>query len=131
MLIRRSQNTSSAMWTPISIDEIYDQISTAERELNGDLWNFWQLIRIDPQKWQEKTMGAEGDGFWAVAICGRRVIWYNDIEEGFNMSQYTLYGHIDGYWCNQYDLKEAVQQLYDLIKFGGDLLGQAGGPYNL
>ena len=24
-------------------------------------------------------------GFWVVAIVGRNVIWYNDVEEGFDL----------------------------------------------
>ncbi len=45
--------------------------------------------------------------------------------------KYHKYGHIDEYFCNQYEINEAVIQLHDLIKFGGNLSGQASGPYNL
>jgi hypothetical protein len=34
-------------WKPISLSELYDQIQKTETDLNGDLWNFWQLIKID------------------------------------------------------------------------------------
>lgn len=119
------------MWTPILETELYDEILKTETLLNGDLWNFWQLIQIYPEKWIEEAYGKEGGGFWVVAICGRRIIWYNDIEDGFNISRYSTYGRIDEYWCNQYHLNEAVIQLYDLIKFGGSIVGQANGPENL
>ena len=119
------------MWTPILETELYDEILKTETLLNGDLWNFWRLIKIGPEKWEEDEYGKEGDGFWVVAICGRRIIWYNDIEDGFNISTYSTYGRIDEYWCNQYELNEAVIQLYSLIQFGGELLGQLGGPENL
>lgn len=76
------------------------------------------MIRIEPEKWEEKEYGEEGGGFWVVGICGRRVIWYNDIEEGFNISTYHTYGQIDEYRCNQYELNEEVIQLHSFIQFG-------------
>ena len=54
--------------------------------MKGGLWNFWQLIKMDPTKWIEKDYGDEGGGFWVVAICRTKVIWYNNIEDSFNIS---------------------------------------------
>lgn len=116
------------MWIPIALTDLYDQIQKTETDLNGELWNFWQLIKIEPNKWEEKTYGNEGNGFWVVAICGQKVIWYNDIEDGFNISDYKNYGQIDGYYCNQDELSRSIIRLFDLIKFGGQIIGQAGPP---
>lgn len=110
-------------WEPISENELYDQIQSTETNLNGELWNFWQLIKIDPVKWTEKEYGEEGGGFWVVAICGTKVIWYNDIEEGFNISDYKTFGEICDYYCNQDELSYSVTQLFDLVKFGGNIIG--------
>ena len=115
-------------WEPISLNELYEEIINTETDLCGDLWNFWQLIKIDPEKWSEKKFGKEGNGFWVVAICGRKVIWYNDIEEGFNISDYKTYGQIEGYYCNQDNLIWVVTRLFDLIKFGGNVFGQCSPP---
>ncbi len=118
-------------WTPITELELYDEIQKTETDLNGDLWNFWQLIKISPEKWEEKKFGIEGGGFWVVALCGRKVIWYNDIEEGFNISEYDKYGQIKGYFCNQDELSWTVSRLYELVKFGGNIIGQASSPISL
>ncbi|MCC6373054.1 MAG: hypothetical protein IT236_18770 [Bacteroidia bacterium] len=118
-------------WKPITLDELYNQIQKTETDLHGELWNFWQLLKIDPIKWMEKEFGAVGGGFWVVAICGTKVIWYNDIEEGFNISDYKTYGQIDAYFCNQDELSWAVTKLFELVKFGGDIIGRAGPPQNL
>jgi len=115
-------------WEPISLYELFDKIQKTETDLNGELWNFWQLIKVYPTKWKENKFGNEGGGFWVVAICGTKVIWYNDIEDGFNISNYNNIGEIDGYYCNQDELSWAVTRLFDLIKFGGDIIGQAGPP---
>jgi hypothetical protein len=109
-------------WKPISLVELYDQIQKTETDLNGELWNFWQLIKIEPTKWIENEFGDLGGGFWVVAICGTKIIWYNDIEDGFNIS---------GYYCNQDELSGAVTRMFDLVKFGGQLIGQAGPPQKL
>jgi len=118
-------------WTPITLTDLYDHINKTEEELNGELLNFWNLIKIEPQKWSEEEYGNEGGGFWVVAICGVRTIWYNDIEDGFNISTYTTFGKLDEYYCNQDELRFSVLRLFDLIKFGGNITEQAGKPINL
>ena len=118
-------------WEAISFDELYDQIIKTEMDLNGKLYNFWQLIKIDPEKWTEEKYGNEGGGFWVVAICGTKVIWYNDIEEGFNISDYITYGQIEGYYCNQDNLSWAVTRLFDLVEFGGNIIGQCSPPISI
>lgn len=104
------------MWTPISLNELQEWIFRAESNFEGELLNFWMLIKIDPEKWQEKEYGDEGGGFWIVAIFGNEIIYYNDIEEGFNVSGYEVYGQIEEYWCNQNELDWVVTVLYERIK---------------
>lgn len=107
------------IWSPITIEEILNEIILTEKKLNGNISNFWDLIKIYPEKWKEETYGKEGEGFWVVGLIGKRVIYYNDIEEGFNISDYTTYGIIDYYFCNQDDLNIAIQNIYSLMTFGG------------
>lgn len=118
-------------WTPITIEEVYDLILTTEKELNGDLLNFWELIKIYPEKWDEDTYGKEENGFWVVGLVGRKVIYYNDIEGGFNISDYKTYGTIDKYFCNQDKLTWTVSRLFELIKFGKNIQGQGGPPMSM
>ena len=82
----------------------------------------WEAIRIEPEKWQQDPYGNQGAGFWVVALVGRTVIWYNDIEDGFNRSRYSSYGTIDDYWCNQDELELAVQYLINALAQGTDLV---------
>lgn len=86
--------------------------------MHGEVLNFWERIKIAPVKWIETDFGKEGNGFWVVAICGKRVIWYNDIEEGFNISHYDVQGEIGEYHCEQDELSWAVLKLFDIVKFG-------------
>ena len=103
------------MWTPISKIDLQDLISRAESVLTDNMYRFWKLINVEPEKWREKEYGDEGGGFWIVAILGNNVIYYNDIEEGFNISEYEVYGEIKEYWCNQSDLDWEIIRLYNSI----------------
>ena len=48
-----------------------------------------------------------------MAVHADRVIWYNDIEDGFNVSRFEIQGRIpdDEYWCNQDPLRWALAGL--------------------
>lgn len=57
-------------------------------------------------------MGKDGGGFWVVAILGKSVIYYNDIEEGYNLSTFIDYGKIENYNCSQMELHEMIESLF-------------------
>jgi len=71
----------------------------------------WERIRIEPEKWRCSPWGDETGGFWAVAIDGDQVLWFNDIEEGFNWSRYSTRGTIDEYFCNQDELEMIFERI--------------------
>lgn len=60
-------------------------------------------------------MGEDGGGFWVVGIIGKAVIYYNDIEEGYNLSQFTNYGEIDNYRASQIELYQMIESLFEEI----------------
>jgi hypothetical protein len=60
-------------WKQISLSDLYDQIQKTETDLNGELWNFWRLIKIDPIKWTEKQYGKAGGGFGLWQFVGQKL----------------------------------------------------------
>src|ERR1700704_654646 len=96
-------------WNPISAAALKARIAQVYKRMNPAQRALWEAIRIEPQKWQQHPYGDPGGGFWVVAIVGRTVIWFNDVEDGFNRSRYLEYGEIDDYLCNQDELEVAVQ----------------------
>ena len=110
------------MWDPISLNELTDKISAEEPALSGEVRVFWEKYKIEPEKWQEEEYGNEGGGFWVVAVCPEQVIWYNDIEEGFNVSCYCNYGYIDEYMCNQDYLFMAIRNCLAYQKWRYNLM---------
>lgn len=108
-------------WTPAPLERILKDMEYCGDILfyRPDCLKFWEYIKIAPEKWEEKTMGKEGGGFWVVAILGKTVIYYNDIEEGYNWSPFTSYGQIDYYYPNQMELHQMIESLFNVIERQG------------
>jgi hypothetical protein len=105
-------------WTPIPLEALNAEISKAIADMDSTELALWRYIKIAPEKWQETEYGNEGGGFWAIGIFGRQVLWYNDIEEGFNVSSYRNYGTIGNYACKQDELSAVLYRLLEDIKTG-------------
>jgi hypothetical protein len=117
-------------WKPISEERILDRINHGRKEMNPLERRFWDAIRVPPQKWKLSPFGDIGGGFWGVAILGNTVVWFNDIEDGFNRSRYSDFGIIPKteYWCNQDQLEWTVRQLMGIVATGENSGGQSGAP---
>jgi hypothetical protein len=104
------------MWKPISEELIWQKINDSWGRMSPPQQRLWELIKVPPEKWKQNPWGNEGGGFWVVAIYGNTVIWYNDIEEGFNRSSYRNFGEIIEYLCNQDELEWTIQYILNEIK---------------
>ena len=115
-------------WEPISESALRDRVAQGVARMSPSHVRLWEAVRVDPQKWQQHPYGDAGGGFWVVAIVGQTVIWYNDIEDGFNRSRYSAYGQIEDYWCNQDELELAIDYLMSTLEHGADLVRMRKGP---
>jgi hypothetical protein len=115
-------------WTPLSEAKLWDEINAAEARMSLPQRRLWRAMRIAPEKWKQHPYGDAGAGFWVVGIIGRIVLWFNDIEDGFNISNYREYGVIPEYFCNQDELEIAVQRLLAVVEAGKDIEGRLGPP---
>jgi hypothetical protein len=106
-------------WTPLGEAELMRLIADAVAIMEPRACSLWNLIRVRPVKWQLHPWGDTGGGFWVVGIIGQQVIWYNDIEDGFNISRYDAPGEIAEYWCNQDELNYTIHALLHQIETGG------------
>jgi hypothetical protein len=119
------------MWQPISEAELWEEINRAVREMTLEQRRLWDIISVSPSKWMLPPWGDMGAGFWVVAILGNTVVWFNDIEDGFNRSRYSRFGVIDAYWCNQDHLQWTIQRVLDEIRTGQPSGYYAGPPHPL
>jgi hypothetical protein len=115
------------MWSPIPLDELRDLMRQSETEMEPLERRLWGLVATPPEKWALPPWGDLGGGFWVVGVLGRQVLWYNDIEYGFNVSQYERIGVIKEYRCNQDQLEYIIWQLVQQIE-GGRRHGSFGPP---
>lgn len=109
-------------WEPISESALLDRIEQGRSRMPEAHRRLWDAIRIPPEHWQQHPYGDAGGGFWAVGLIGRIVVWYNDIEDGFNRSVYSTYGAIDDYWRNDDELDVTIGYVADSLAGGPDLL---------
>ena len=74
---------------------------------------FFERVAVAPAKWALSPWGDLGGGFWVVAQMDDRVLWYTDIEDGFNVSRFETRGAIPSneYWCIQDDLRWTLERL--------------------
>jgi hypothetical protein len=115
-------------WEPISETALLDRIAQGEARMNATQRRLWEAVRITPAKWQQHPYGDAGNGFWVVAIVGQTVIWYNDVEDGFNRSRYSTHGTIDDYFCNQDELELTVHYLLNALERGTDVVRMVKSP---
>jgi hypothetical protein len=102
-------------WVPITREQLLELMSDALGSADDTVKDAWERIRIVPEKWQCSPWGDDGGGFWAVAVKPDEVVWYNDIEEGFNTSPFTTRGVIGEYRCNQTEFGQFLVTLPEAI----------------
>jgi len=88
----------------------------------------WEAIRINPEKWQQHPYGDHCGGFWVVGLIGRRVIWFNNMERGFNISSYRAYGQINEYRGNWDSLDDVMKTLLNYLEHGYGVPSGFGAP---
>jgi hypothetical protein len=108
-------------WEPISLSALLARIRQGCARMTEAQRHLWNGVEIKPEKWKQHPYGDAGDGFWVVGLVGRTVIWYNDLENGFNRSVYSDYGVIEDYWRNADELEITVQYLANALAGGHDL----------
>jgi hypothetical protein len=109
-------------WQPITEAALQKRIAQGVARMDARARRLWEAIRIEPEKWLLPPYGDGGSGFWAIAVIGRSVIWYNDVDEGFNRSRYSTYGQIDDYWRNEDELDVTIGYLMNALEMGADLV---------
>ena len=100
-------------WKPVSPEELARIIDRELAVCPGELRAYFQSVAFEPTKWSQAPHGNAGGGFWAIAVDQNRVLWYHDIEDGFNVSVFAVWGTIpaEEYWCNQDELIVALPAL--------------------
>ena len=81
-------------WRRITREELQSAIERELADCSSELRKYFEAVAFEPTKWSQSPYGDERGGFWAIAADQNRVLWYNDIEDGFNVSAFTAWGTI-------------------------------------
>jgi len=102
-------------WRPASEADLADAIECGVAKMNSTQLKAWCAVEVPPERWSLPPWSDNGGGFWVVAVYGSAVVWFNDIEEGFNLSSFQRWGVIDEYGCEQSELEVVIQQVVDTL----------------
>jgi hypothetical protein len=109
-------------WDAIDREALDALVAEGLAEAAPEERELFSRAAVTPTKWQLSPWGDTGGGFWVVAVLDDRVLWFNDIEDGFNVSRFVEHGTIPPteYWCNQDELRWAIRALagQPAAKFG-------------
>lgn len=98
-------------WEAITLDELNKKIQEGINRMTETQLEVWSRISVQPVKWEKEELGKQGGGFWVVAIQSKKIIWYNDIEEGFNISTFLKHGEIEEYGAEQDELQWTIEKI--------------------
>lgn len=99
------------MIEPMPLQSLLERVAEGEECMTDEERRLWELVRVPPSRWKLEPWGDETGGFWVVGWIGRTVIWFNEIEDGFNSSRFSEFGRIDEYYCNQDEMNHVICQL--------------------
>ena len=102
-------------WTPISLEELTIIIETSVAVMDAEVLSFWNSVKIIPEKRKAPFYGGD-DFFWIVGKIGIFLIYYNDIEEGFNISRENKPHQIDIEAAEQDELHFALLKLLKIYE---------------
>ena len=108
-------------WKPISLIQLLEFIQNGSSKLTAAEKHFFETIRVPPEKWSLSPWGDLGGGFWVVGIIGVNILWYNDIEEGFNRSSFSKFGEIGEYTCEQDEFEWSIRLMKSYVDTGNEV----------
>lgn len=115
----------------LSEAEILDLVNAGYEALPVDLRRLFDAIRVDAERWELRPWGDAFGGFWVVAVFGKRALFYNEIEGGFNRSRWVHFGVLEDYLCNQDELSHAMVVVRRILDSGMDGSMAVGPPHPL
>ena len=104
-------------WEPISFKDLVEDIYSSEERMTPENRLLWELIKKPPEKWKAQKYRGKEEEFWVIAVYKKYIIYYNDIEEGYNISKYRRYGKISEIWADQDELEIAIGKFQRIVKY--------------
>jgi hypothetical protein len=97
-------------WKPATIEEVKEILRTNLETCNAEQVEAFQQYSVEPFLATIVRYGKE-ESVVVVAKKSNEVIYWEDVEEGFNISAVGPTGRILEHWCNQDELCHALNRL--------------------
>jgi len=108
-------------WQPATIEHVKRLVDRHVLDCDEKQLALFKTCAVEPFA-APITRHGNRDTVVVVARNGNEVIYYDDIEDGFNVSRVSTDGEILEHWCNQDDLRCALNYWIEgrtpSVKFG-------------
>jgi hypothetical protein len=94
-------------WRPATIAEVNEIVSRDLKDCDGEQLATFDKYRVDAFSAPIVRYGQTGTVV-IVARNGDQIIYYEDVEDGFNVSPISPDGRVLEHWCNQDELRFAL-----------------------
>ena len=96
----------------VSKEFILKLIVMEEKQIPKNYQNIWRLIKCEPELWEIPDEGR----VWVSGLMGKKALWWNSIEEGWNFSRFSQYGQIDeGGWETD-EISHVIWKIINVIE---------------
>lgn len=97
-------------WTPIGLEELERLVAEDLRVCGSDEQAVFEKHRVKPYPVPIVRFGNVASVL-VIAKFGNRVLYYEDVEEGFELSELDGKGQILNHGCSQYSLQMVLHQV--------------------
>lgn len=97
-------------WKPITKEELERELETQCNDLSPEEMGFFSSIKV-PLESVEIDRNGRLENVYVVARQEQSVVFYEDVEEGFEISKLNSQGVIDEYGANQFTIRHVINQL--------------------
>ena len=97
-------------WQSITRDELGELVAGQLSDCSENQRSFFQEHRVDFYPVPIRRLGRIENVF-VVAEFGEAVMYYEDVEEGFELATLDEHGAIPSQGCNQFDLQHVLNRL--------------------
>jgi hypothetical protein len=94
-------------WRPASVDEVKNIVENNLASCDNEQLRTFRRYAVEPY-WAPILRYGKMETVIVVACKGEAVVYWEDVEEGFNISPIGEGGRIVHHWCNQDKLGHAL-----------------------
>ena len=97
-------------WKPITKEELERELEAQCDDLSPEEMRYFSSIRVPLESVKIDRNGSI-ENVYIVARQQQIVIFYEDVEEGFEITKLNSQGVIDEYGANQFTIRHVINQL--------------------